>query len=218
MKVHNILFLFFVILIPIIIYLVSFGFFIYNEQFYTKLTDKYSSIPDKAREMNKDMTDYFQTGTVPASFSEFSEKELKHLEDVRSVINLLFVFLLFAMFPFIPLIPHILGRYPYTVYTADMRRLLFYGGIITMILPLLFILLPFDFLFTQMHNTFFAEGTWMFEGNALLINLYSFDFFLDFAKKIFITGFCLGAVITFLAWLSNRKIKRPICLTTTKFK
>ncbi len=218
MKVHNILFLFFVILIPIIIYLVSFGFFIYNEQFYTKLTDKYSSIPDKAREINKDMIDYFQTGTVPASFSEFSEKELSHLDDVRSVINMLFVFLLFASFPFIILIPHIIGRYPYVVYTADMRKLIFYGGIIALIIPLLFILLPFDFLFTQMHNIFFAEGTWMFEGNALLVNLYSFDFFLDFAKNIFIASFCLGLVITSLAWLSSRKIKRPICLTTTKFK
>lgn len=183
------------ILIPIIIYLFSFGFFVYNEQFYTDLTERYSSVPEKAREMNPDVIDYFKTGNIPASFSEFSEKELSHLDDVRVIIHYLIIFLMALIVIFTILI----------CYLGDKRKIFLYGGIITMIIPLLFVALPFDFLFTQMHNVFFAEGTWVFEGNALLVNLYPIDFFLDFAKNIFITGFCLGAVITFLAWVSNRK-------------
>lgn len=183
------------ILIPIIIYLISFGFFVYNVQFYTQLTDEYSSVPEKAREMNKDMIDYFKTGNVPASFSEFSEKELSHLADVRAVIHYLLIFLMALAVLFAVIIN----------YAEEKRKIFLYGGIITLIIPLLFVALPFDFLFTQMHSIFFTEGTWMFEGNALIVNLYSFDFFLDFAKNIFITGFCLGLVITSLAWLSSRK-------------
>lgn len=183
------------ILLPIIIYLVSFGFFVYNDSFYTQLTDEYSSIPEKAREMNPGMIDYFKTGDAPASFSEFSEKEISHLEDVRIVINGLLYLLMILIASFIII-----------VYYAEKKRKVFLcGGIIAMMLPLLFILLPFDSLFTQMHNVFFAEGTWIFEGSALLVNLYPFDFFMDFAKNIFITGFCLGLVITFLACVSHRE-------------
>ncbi|MEM4263994.1 MAG: DUF1461 domain-containing protein [Candidatus Woesearchaeota archaeon] len=184
-----------IILIPIIIYLISFGFFVYNEQFYTQLTDEYSSVPEKAREMNPDMIDYFKTGNIPASFSEFSEKEKSHLNDVRIVINYLLILLMILIASFIVLIR----------YAEAKRKIFLYGGIITIIIPLLFISFPFDFLFTQMHNIFFVEGTWVFEGTDLIVNLYPFEFFFSFAKHIFLTGFCLGMVITFITWLSNRK-------------
>ena len=83
-------------------------------------------------------------------------------------------------------------------FTENKREIFFYGGIITVVLPLLFFL-PFDTLFTQMHNVFFAKGSWVFPADALLVNLYPVDFFYSFAKGIVLRGFCLGLVITFLS-------------------
>lgn len=164
----------------------SFGILVYDSDYYTKLTDKYSSID--AAGMNKDMTEYFKTGELPASFDVFSEKEIVHLEDVRVVINRLIISLMVLLLLFITLLN----------YAEDKRKIFFCGGIIAILLPLLFFL-PFDTLFTQMHNLFFAEGSWVFDAGALLVNLYPVQFFHAFAKGIFLRGFCLGLVITFMS-------------------
>ena len=177
-----------IILIPIMVYLISLSLLANNAEFYTGLTDEYSEIPAQAAEMNKDMTSYFSTGMVPASFQEFNEKELVHLEDVRRVLKYLNIFLLAILTVFIIMINTV----------ADKRKILFYGGLISVILPLFFLILPFDMLFTQMHNVFFAEGTWVFDSSVLLVNFYPVSFFFAFAKAIILRGFCLGLVITFL--------------------
>ncbi len=175
-----------IILIPILAYLMSFGVLVYDSDYYTKLTNEYSEID--AASMNKDMVDYFKTGNVPASFKKFSEKEVVHLEDVRKVINYLIDFLMITVVLFIILLN----------FTENKREIFFYGGIITLVLPLLFFL-PFDTLFTQMHNVFFTKGSWIFDSSALLVNLYPAGFFYSFAKGIVLRGFCLGLVITFLS-------------------
>ena len=180
-----------IILVPIIVYLMSFGVLVYDSNYYTKLTEKYSSID--AASMNKDMVEYFKTGNVPESFQDFNEKELVHLEDVRLTINRLIILLMALTVLFIFLLN----------FTEHKRDVFFYGGIITVILPLLSFL-PFDMLFTQMHNLFFAKGTWIFNADALLVNLYPVNFFFSFAKTIILTGFCLGVVITFLAGISRK--------------
>lgn len=175
-----------IILIPILAYLMSFGILVHDSDYYTQLTNEYSALD--AKSMNKDMTEYFKTGGIPASFEEFSEKERIHLEDVRAVINSLIILLMILAVLFITLLN----------YAEDKREIFFYGGIITIILPVLFFL-PFDFLFTQMHNLFFAKGSWIFPANALLVNLYTAEFFYAFAKDIVLRGFCLGLVITVLS-------------------
>ena len=175
-----------IILVPIIAYLMSFGVLIYDSDYYTKLTEEYSSID--AAGMNKDMVNYFQTGTMPASFDAFNEKEKVHLEEVRIVINRLIILLLVLILLFILLLN----------YAENKREVFFYSGITTILLPLLFFL-PFDTLFTQMHNIFFAKGSWVFDADALLVNLYPVQFFYAFAKGIFLRSFCLGLVITLLS-------------------
>jgi integral membrane protein (TIGR01906 family) len=160
-----------------------------NSGFYTELTDEYSEIPAKAAEMNKDMTNYFSIGIMPASFFEFSEKETVHLKDVRCVLQYLNILLLVMLAFFIVTINDF----------KEKRTILFYGGLISVILPLFFLVLPFDLLFTQMHNVFFAEGSWVFDSSALLVNLYPVNFFFAFAKSIILRGFCLGLVITLLS-------------------
>jgi len=164
----------------------SFGILVYDSEYYTKLTDEYSSID--AAEMNKDMINYFKTGQMPARFEEFSEKERVHLEDVRIVINRLITLLMALIVLFIILLN----------YAENKREIFFYSGIITIILPVLFFL-PFETLFTQMHNLFFAKGSWVFPADALLVNLYPVNFFYAFAKGIILRGFCLGLVMTLLS-------------------
>jgi integral membrane protein (TIGR01906 family) len=156
---------------------------IYDSDFYTELTEEYSSID--ALQMNKDMIEYFKTGIAPASFLGFSEKELVHLKDVRCVIQYLLGALMISVVLFVFLLR----------FAKDRRKIFFYGGIITIVLPILFFL-PFDLLFTQMHNLFFEPGSWVFPPDALLVNLYPVQFFFSFAKSIILGGFCLGLVIT----------------------
>lgn len=175
-----------VILIPVLAYMMSFGISVHDSEYYTQLTKEYSQID--ASQMNTDMVEYFKTGELPASFQAFSEKEKTHLEDVRKVIHSLILVLMALTLVFILL----LNR------TADKRTVFFYGGIITIVMPLLFFL-PFDLLFTQMHNILFAKGSWVFPADALLVRLYPLEFFYAFAKCIVLRGFCLGLVITALS-------------------
>jgi len=192
-----------IILIPVLVYLFSFGILIYDSSFYTKLTQKYSLMPEKAAEMNKDMVNYFITGQVPASFNEFNEREMTHLQDVRTVIHYLLGFFMIALVYFIVSLRFI----------KDKRKIFLYGGIISVVLPVLFLILPFDCIFSQMHSLFFAKGTWIFQINDLLVNLYPLEFFQAFAKSIILRGFCLGLVITAF---SSKKL-RLISFTTIKY-
>lgn len=175
-----------IFLVPIIVYLASFGILIYDSDYYTGLTEEYSSID--AAQMNKDMVEYFKTGIVPVSFSEFSEKERIHLKDVRDLIQSLLFVLMALILVFVGMLR----------FAEDKRKIFFYGGIVTIVLPVLFFW-PFDLLFTQMHNLFFEPGSWIFASDALLVNLYSSEFFFSFAKSIILSGFCLGLVITALS-------------------
>jgi len=172
-----------IILVPLIVYLMSFGILIYDSDFYTGLTEEYSSLD--ASQMNKDMVEYFKTGSISSGFNEFSAVELVHLEDVRVVINKLIVLLMMLVVLFLVLLR----------FVEDKREVLFYGGVITVVIPVIF-LLPFDLLFEKMHGVFFASGTWIFSADALLVNLYPVGFFFSFAKSIILGGFCLGLVIT----------------------
>ncbi len=172
-----------IILVPLIVYLMSFGILIYDSDFYTGLTEEYSSLD--ASQMNKDMVEYFKTGTGSSGFNGFSENELTHLEDVRVVINRLIVLLMILVVLFLVMLR----------FVENKREVLFYGGVITVVIPIIF-LLPFDLLFEKMHGLFFASGTWIFSADALLVNLYPVNFFFSFAKSIILGGFCLGLVIT----------------------
>ncbi|MBD3304099.1 DUF1461 domain-containing protein [Candidatus Woesearchaeota archaeon] len=175
-----------IILIPILAYLMSFGILVYDSDYYTTLTQKYSKID--AADMNKDMVEYFKTGVTASSFLGFSEKEQVHLQDVKCVIHYLLGFLMIFLVLFLFLLR----------FAEDKKKIFFYGGIITIIMPVLFFL-PFETLFTQMHNMFFAPGSWIFAADALLVNLYPAEFFYAFAKGIVLRGFCLGLVITLLS-------------------
>jgi len=172
-----------IILIPIIAYLMSFGVLIYDSDFYTELTQEYSSLD--ASQMNKDMVEYFKIGETSSGFSGFSESELTHLEDVRNVIHLLLGLLMVLVVLFVVLLR----------FAENKREIMYYGGILTLLVPLLF-LFPFEFLFEKMHGLFFASGTWIFPADALLVNLYPVQFFFSFAKSIILGGFCLGLVVT----------------------
>ncbi|MBW2986829.1 DUF1461 domain-containing protein, partial [Candidatus Woesearchaeota archaeon] len=138
-----------IILVPLIVYLMSFGILIYDSDFYTGLTEEYSSLD--ASQMNKDMVEYFKTGSISSGFTEFSAVELVHLEDVRVVINKLIVLLMILVVLFLVMLR----------FVENKREILFYGGIITVVIPVIF-LLPFDLLFEKMHGLFFTSGTWIF--------------------------------------------------------
>jgi integral membrane protein (TIGR01906 family) len=83
----------------------------------------------------------------------------------------------------------------------------FGGGIVAVVLVLLLIifgLVSFDTLFTGMHNLFFAEGTWTFAEDSLLICAYPLGFWMGMAVVWALALVVSSAIIAFLGILLRR--------------
>lgn len=143
--------------------------------------------------------------TFPDGEPLFNERELSHMRDVRTVTRGLSVFgwglvaltaaagLTLALSPAAR--PHL--------WRAGLA-----GGLLTLALIAaggLLVATSFNWLFTQFHNLFFAEGTWLFPTSDTLIRLYPLPFWSTAFALVF-GGAALGAVIAAgLGWLMLRR-------------
>ena len=119
----------------------------------------------------------------------YTLSERSHLEDVRQVMKwadiLLGVVLVGILFV--------------VLYSKDnttvLQKSLWYGGIVTVSLLFLILLLTFlnfTALFTFFHQLFFPQGNWMFPADSLLIQTFPADFFVKVGRTIFIDALLLG--------------------------
>lgn len=167
-----------IILVPLVIYLLSFGMIVFHYPYYEKLIIKYSANKEIAEKQTKNLIGYFQGKT---ELIGFTAKEAKHLKDVRWVIWLMIV---------------ILTAGTAALFFIRDEKAILYGAMLSLILPLALYILPFSLLFNYFHKIFFAPETWIFSYNSLLIQMYPFEFFYSFFKDILLRGFILGIVIT----------------------
>ena len=95
-----------------------------------------------------------------------------------------------------------------TYHKKEQKKLLFYGGIITiafLLISLVLSIISFNFMFTLFHNLFFPQGNWLFPANSLLIQTFPLGFFISISYKIFLLSLILGIIILFLGKKYKKK-------------
>ena len=121
----------------------------------------------------------------------FTDDVLSHMQDVRKVFSL-------ARMVTIILSIIIVGLGILSVARKEIPRLgrsMALAAILTFLLIAAFVFigwLNFDFLFTKMHELLFAEGSWLFRYDSLLINAYPLAFWIAMAATwaVLIMVFC----------------------------
>lgn len=178
-----------IVLVPVVVYLLSFSMVVFYYPAYSNFINLYSSDVSLAQKKTPEVISYFQGNS---ELEGFSADEASHLKDVRFVIWLLIFVLIVS----------VIG-----LFLIRDSKAMVYGGVLSLILPIGLYLLPFEQLFTLFHLIFFPQGNWMFDSSSLLIRMYPFEFFYAFFKNIILRGFILGLVITITFLIDNLKQK-----------
>jgi len=129
-------------------------------------------------------------------------EERSHLEDVKGVVKKVDY-----VFYFLLLVFTLVFTYGYKD-KSYLRKLLLYGGISSLGLVILFLVLglfSFDFLFTVFHQLFFPQGNWMFLADSFLIQTFPLSFFVSMAKKIVLLSLFLASIFILGSFLIKRK-------------
>ncbi|MDR0308640.1 MAG: DUF1461 domain-containing protein [Coriobacteriales bacterium] len=121
---------------------------------------------------------------------------VSHMQDVRTVFEGLRIFTLFTSLILIFLFVLLVYRRAY----RQLGTALLVGGISTFILCLVVAAigyLNFDALFAWLHSLFFAEGSWTFSADSLLICTYPLQFWIDMGASwaIMLATACLLSVV-----------------------
>jgi len=174
MKKSKLIFIISVILIPLIIFPLSIRSTAFNTKYYES-------------ETGKNLVNYLQNPAADQLLiSEFSEDEQSHLKDVQNLFLMNTIMLAAALILFTIFLPR-----------TNIQKTLVFGGILTIILALILVLLilNFDRAFTAFHHIFFT-GNWQFSQASLLITLFPKSFFMAMAKRIIINTLILSAIAT----------------------
>ena len=179
---------FLIVSVPILTYLSSWRLLFYDSNLYSELLTKNNAHPNAVNISNQ-WLDFFRGKITLASITDFTDLERQHMQDVKELVNNLELFLIALLFIFIALL-----------FVVDKKsEVFFYGGILTMLLPIILYLIPFDTLFDLFHKLFFT-GNWQFPADSLLIQTFPESFFYDFTFRIFRLAFAIGFIATLTAW------------------
>lgn len=193
-------------LIPFLLLLFSFRLVVFDTNFYKSEFEKYKiydrfdkEIADSAVE---NLIGYMKSGVPLSDF--FNEKEKTHMVDVRNIIQKILLLFYVLSFSVIMLLVYC---------KKNFFKSLFYGGIFTITLLLLFFIcsfVGFDFIFFKFHQVSFNNDFWMLNPEvdnlkALLPDGFFYDalmriFFITLVSSVIITifGFSGGKVLNIL--------------------
>jgi integral membrane protein (TIGR01906 family) len=138
----------------------------------------------------------------------FPPDVVSHMVDVRIVIQGAFIFTLAVLFVWLVILictGRMAGR-------KSVSFGLFLGGIMAVALTLvltIFGAVNFDALFTSLHELFFADGTWTFAEDSLLICAYPLQFWIGMAVFWALALVILSAVISVIGFSLGRKAEKP---------
>jgi len=126
----------------------------------------------------------------------FPEDVISHMRDVRSVFTVARIITLVASVAAACLSAALLRHRQKT----RLGNLLSLSGIITLALVSVMVIfgwVNFDALFTSMHEILFADGTWTFSHDSLLITAYPFDFWVAMAATwaAILIFLCLAMIV-----------------------
>ena len=185
---QQILLIFLICSLPFLIYLASWQLLFYDVNLYSQLLTK-NNASSNALNITQYWLDYFQDEQELSNIYGFSDLEKQHMQDVKKLVNNLELFFFVLLVIFISLF----------FFVQDKSSVFFYGGILTMIVPIVLYLIPFDVIFNSFHKLFFA-GNWQFPSDSLLIQTFQANFFYDFAFRIFSLSFAGGFISALSVW------------------
>jgi integral membrane protein (TIGR01906 family) len=125
----------------------------------------------------------------------FDEKESAHLRDVKRVVN----GVSYASFALLVIFLFLLGD-------ADVSKVFGRGFGIVLIIVGVLALVPFDAFFARFHELFFAEDTWVFAKESVLIQLYPFAYFQAFFGHIVALAAVFSAALASISLVQNNNV------------
>ncbi len=138
----------------------------------------------------------------------FTEKEINYLNDVKTLYNTIF---LVRGVAFILLIYLIL----FSILSAKNRysiiKCIFSGSLIILIAAVfLFVMvyLNFNSIFISIHKIFFAQESWVFDSQNILIELYPKEFWIDSAIVFLIFTLIESLIICAASFETTKRFKR----------
>ncbi len=153
---------------------------------------------------------YLRDLTFPNGRPFYNERELQHMVDVQRVAQIAFsaltLLIIFAVLIDLALHRSREGR-------AAFRRGLFSGGLLTLALIAglaIFVLVNWETFFTQFHELFFANGSWVFEYSDSLIRLYPVRFWQDTALTIGALVAASALLLIGVCWVWALRARRTV--------
>ena len=167
----------------LVLFLSNFRLLVFNESYYDSEFRKlgvYDEYPE-AGVISGNIIGFFK-GNEDLS-EAFSEREAKHLFDVKELINKSLLFFYFAF---------LIEIFLFTLFFAlDKKSFLdvfvktvVYGSSLVLVLSAVLFIFSFSSLFSSFHSLFFAEGTWLFPSESVLISVFPEKFFYDFFFRV----------------------------------
>ena len=153
---------------------------------------------------NDEGIDYLGDQTFPNGAPLYNERELSHMVDVKVVTQGLVRFG-FGLLGVTVLCAGVIAAASREAFL----RTLINGSMATfgiIILGLLAVATSFNWLFTQFHNLFFEEGTWVFYFSDTLIRLFPIEFWILAFALMFGGTLLQAALIGGISWWALRKI------------
>lgn len=155
--------------------------------------------------LGSDGIDYLGNLKFPDGRPLYNERELEHMIDVKTVFRSTLLALGITVLIFAGSLSILIG-------SQEGRQALrvgfFSGGLLMLVILgglILLLLTNWDAFFTDFHDLFFAQGTWMFDYSDTLIRLFPIRFWQDAALTIGGMSAAGALVLIFVSWQWARR-------------
>ena len=176
----------------LLIFLLPLFSLIYSYNFHVFLSKYFSNTQNKF--ILRHIVRFFR-GEIDINNVFFTEQAIKHLQDVKILIIRLqaFIFILFVLLIILIII------YERHRIKFPFRKTSIFSFIIIGIFSLS--LLSFKNFFTYFHKSLFSNKLWLFPNDALIVNLYTQDFF----KWFLITSLVISLLLSLIMFIFSKE-------------
>jgi len=190
-----------IVLIPSVVYMLCFSSMIYEVDVIENHMAK-AELVGHALTLNSIIITYLRDKDEEHTLGleVLTSDEKNHLLDVKKVVHRTFDVLFFALIWMFALI----WDNNNLTQSKNFGKILKYAGLITVVMPLIFVLFPFDLFFNMFHSVFFVSGTWMFPQGSALLQIYPIVFWKSAIFWFFLKGFVTGWLLIGLGFLVDK--------------
>ena len=184
-----------IVALLIIFFMGSFQSLMYDKNFYNELYDKTGTqnrVENTQIQENTDLLMSYFKDKKEIKPGFFSEKEISHLNDVKKRINLGMI-LYYLSLGIIIASTIFIYKYEKDSFNIFLKKILFYSGLLSLVIILIFFLFSFSWVFELFHKVFFTDN-YLFDPSSGLIKMFNENFFYLFAKQILVKTSIKGII------------------------